>query len=172
MQGKSFPTGQIWPKGSPAARGHGRYRMEFDQNNRHVLAIPGLTKAGNFLTMLKGPGGIQLSCNEGVTLEHFTTFCGGEVWGFEGDSVDRFYNLRALRRPGTNHLFAGGKFYQVSSRMWLADHAPSSMNMRAMSVKHEYVFHSVMYDSETPVRGSLGRPQGQNWGLQSASSLI
>lgn len=79
-----------------------------------VLKIPGLAKAGNFLTMLGGPGGIQLSCNQGVTLEHFTTYCGGEVWGFEY-GVDRFHNLRALRRPGTSRLFAGGKFYQVCS---------------------------------------------------------
>jgi len=34
--GKSFPTGQVWPKGCPADLGNGRFRMEFDDNNKHV----------------------------------------------------------------------------------------------------------------------------------------
>jgi len=34
--GKSFPTGQVWPKGCPADLGNGCFRMEFDDNNKHV----------------------------------------------------------------------------------------------------------------------------------------
>ena len=110
-QGCLFPTGQVWPKACKAI-GDRRFRIEFDDNNRHVMSIPGVAEAGNYLVMLGGPGGIQLSVDSNVTFEHIRAYCGGAIWGFHYGEA-RFTNLRGLRRPSTNRLFAGGTCYQV-----------------------------------------------------------
>lgn len=109
-QGRSFPTGQVWPQGIEDV-GNGRYRMKLDKD---TLSIPGLAQPGSYLTMHGGPAGFVLNCNHGVTtIEHVRGYCGGEVSGPQGDSQDRYINMRGMRRPGTNRLFSGVRFFQV-----------------------------------------------------------
>jgi len=67
--GKIFPTGQVWCHACNST-GDGRFRMEFDWGNQHALRIPGLAKAGNYITMGGKGAGILLSCDTNVTLEH------------------------------------------------------------------------------------------------------
>ena len=108
-RGRLFPTGQVWPQGIEDV-GDGRLRMKLDKD---TLSIPGLAKPGNYLTMHGGPGGFEVNQNHGVTIEHVRGYCGGEVSGPQGDSQDRFINMRGMRRPGTNRLFSGVRYFQV-----------------------------------------------------------
>ena len=108
-RGRMFPTGQVWPQGIEDV-GDGRFRMKLDKD---TLSIPGLAKSGNYLTMHGGPGGFEVNQNHGVTIEHVRGYCGGEVSGPQGDSKDRFINMRGMRRPGTNRLFSGIRYFQV-----------------------------------------------------------
>lgn len=39
-------------------------------------------------------------------------YCGGDIWGFEY-GLNTFTNLRGLRRPGTNRLISGLRFFMV-----------------------------------------------------------
>ena len=112
-RGRMFPTGQAWPQGIEDA-GDGRFRMKLDKD---TLSIPGLAKSGNYLTMHGGPGGFEVNQNHGVTIEHVRGYCGGEVAGPQGDSRDRFINMRGMRRPGTNRLFSGVRYFQVGSKL-------------------------------------------------------
>ena len=41
-------------------------------------------------------------------------YAGGDIGGFEY-GVNTFTNLRAIRRPGTNRLISGLRFFQVRS---------------------------------------------------------
>ena len=121
-RGRLFPTGQVWPQGCEEA-GDGRYRLKLDKD---TLSIPGLAKSGNYLTMHGGPAGFGINCNHGLTIEHVRGYCGGQVSGPQGDSRDRFINMRGLRRPGTNRLFSGVRFFQVETPHWATaqrDHA-------------------------------------------------
>lgn len=81
-QGRSFPTGQVWIE-KVTDLGDSKFRMDFDDGNKHVLKIPGLAVAGNYLTMLPGPGNIELSINHNLTMEHIRLYCGGAIGGFE-----------------------------------------------------------------------------------------
>lgn len=130
-QGRLFPTGQVWLQ-SCTAVGDGRFRMEFDDNNRHVLSVPGLAKAGNYFVMLGGPGGIQLSIDTNVTFEHIQAYCGGAISGFHYGEA-RFTDVRSLRRPGTNRLFAGWSFYQVKTPIFtISMHALQALAVASM----------------------------------------
>ena len=114
-RGRMFPTGQVWPQGIEEVEG-GRFRMKLDKD---TLSIPGLAEPGNYLTMHGGPGGFGLNCNHGVTIEHVRGgTAAGRCPGPKATARTGFIDMRGMRRPGTNRLFSGVRFFQVCTPHW------------------------------------------------------
>ena len=111
-QGCRLPCGQINPD-TVTSLGKGRFRLDFHAGNFGLAGLGTVAQAGNFMFHEGSAGGMALWSIQGVTFEQVIAYGGGGVWGLWETGLDKFVQWRSLRRPGTNHLFAGGGTFQV-----------------------------------------------------------
>ncbi|CAL5222169.1 g4495 [Coccomyxa viridis] len=161
--GKTLPTGQTWVE-TVTSLGDGRFRMDFAWGHKHSLRVPGVCKKGNFI--LQGPhaGAIDLSCNTNVTLRDMRMYWGGEPWGLSY-GVNTFTNLRGVRRPGTNRLSNGLRFFQVwyEGGSFIADGCEAANNDDDLSDIFTYMGYTCAnaQGSDNSILGHCGA--GMRW---------
>ena len=111
-KGMRLPTWQAWPQ-SVTDLGGGNYSVVFSDYDMQQSGIAAAAQPGNYIAYEGGPGGVWLIANNGVAFQQVNAYAGGAVFGQYETGLISFSQWRAIRRPGTNRLFAGGNYVQI-----------------------------------------------------------
>ena len=111
-KGMRLPTWQAWPQ-SVTDLGGGNYSVVFSDYDMQQSGIAAAAQPGNYIAYEGGPGGVWLIANNGVAFQRVNAYAGGAVFGQYETGLISFSQWRAIRRPGTNRLFAGGNYVQI-----------------------------------------------------------